>query len=229
MKMRLLVVGALAALVAPHALSAQALGVAVRGGTMGFGAEGAVGFGQSVVVRAGLGLLPIEPNVAGFLDLGDDVKAKLELPGSWYNLGVDLYLGGSFRIGGGMLRKPDDPTLTITASSNDQVDIGDETYSGEDVSEIRGTLSAKNSAPYLIVGFGKHTSTGVGLFLDMGVAFLGDPQVTLEATEGNQTVIDSAAFQTQLAQEEQKVNDDLPVWAKRYWPILSVGLRIGLG
>lgn len=229
MKKRVFALGAAALIALPVTLSAQALGVGVRAGTLGFGAEGALGLGERVALRGGVGLFPIETDASKFWDIGADVDAKLKLPDTWYNIGVDIYLGGAFRIGGGMLYRPDDPTITATLPAGGTVDIGGQTYTGADVSEVVGALDAKNSAPYGLIGFGKHTSTGVGLFLDLGVAFLGDSHVSLEATKGDPTVIGSPIFQQRLAQEEQNLESDLPNWAKKYWPIASIGLRIGIG
>ena len=106
--------------------------------------------------------------------------------------------------------------------------IGGVTYTATDVAEVEGRLVSKDKAPYVLIGFGKHTSSGIGLFLDLGVAMTGDPTVELEATSGNATVINSAAFQDRLRQEEISLQDDLPTYAK-YWPIFNIGLRIGIG
>jgi len=227
MKKRVLAFGVAALIAIPVALSAQALGVGVRVGTLGFGAEAALGLGEMVAVRGGVGLFPIETDATKFWDVGADVNAKLKLPNTWYNIGLDVYLGGAFRIGGGMLYRPDDPTITATLPPGGMVDIGDQTYTGAQISGVVGSLDAKSSAPYALIGFGKHTSTGTGLFLDLGLAFLGDSHVSLEATGG--TLKDDPIFQQQLAIEEQNLENDLPNWAKKYWPIASLGLRIGIG
>ncbi len=229
MKKGLLVLTGAALLALPVTASAQGFGVAARAGTLGLGAEAALGLSDNLVVRGGLGLFPIETDATRFWDIGQGVDATLKFPDTWYNVGLDLYLGGSFRIGGGMLYKPDNPTITATLQPSGEIDIGGQTYGVDEVSEVVGSLSTKASAPYVLIGFGKHTSPGVGLFLDLGVAFMGDSQVTLEATKGNELLIGSEAFQQRLRQEEQNLDGDLPAWAKKYWPIASIGLRIGLG
>jgi hypothetical protein len=229
MKKGLFILTGAALLALPVTASAQGFGVAARAGTLGLGAEAALGLSDNLVVRGGIGLFPIETDATRFWDVGQGVDATLKFPDTWYNVGVDLYLGGSFRIGGGMLYKPDDPSVTATLQSTGEIEIGGETYTASDVSEVVGSLSMKDSAPYVLIGFGKHTSPGIGLFLDLGVAFLGDSQVTLEATEGNPLIIDSEPFQQRLRQEEQNLDSDLPGWAKKYWPIASIGLRVGVG
>ncbi|MHB1194597.1 MAG: hypothetical protein ACYC6F_16350 [Longimicrobiales bacterium] len=228
MKRSLFALTAAALLALPAALSAQGFGIAARAGTLGVGAEAAVGVTDAFVIRGGIGLLPVELKNPSFWEPGEDVDATLKLPKTWYNIGADLYLGGGFRVGGGMLFKPDDPTLTGALTGNASIDIGGTTYTATDVAEVVGTLKSKSSAPYALIGFGKHTKTGIGLFLDLGVAMLGDPDVSLEATKGNPTIINSATFQARLRQEEQTIEDDFGSYLK-LWPILNIGIKLGIG
>jgi len=156
----------------------------------------------------------------------DDIEFTVTLPEKWISIGADIYLGGTFRIGAGMLFKPDDPTLTgeIVGGS---VQIGDVTYTSTDVAQLTGTLDSKDSAPYVLIGFGKHTSTGIGLFLDLGAAFIGEPVVSLDAT-GNSTLIGTSEFQAELRKQEINIENDLGSYIK-VWPIINIGLRIGVG
>jgi len=214
----------------PAALGAQGVGVGARAGTLGFGVEGAVGLGNHVAVRGGLGLWTVNIDATGFWEPGPGVSATLHLPRTWYNIGVDLYpVSGDFRIGGGMLYKPDNPTVVATADPTASVEIGGRTYTASDVGEVEGTLVSRKSAPYVLIGFGRHARKGVGLFLDLGVAFLGEPSVELAATRGDPTVIQSPEFKAALAAESAKLQSDLPTWAKKYWIIASVGIKLGLG
>ncbi len=228
MNKRLLVVTAAALITLPGALAAQGIGVAARAGTLGIGAEGAVGLTDAFVIRGGIGLMPLELKNPSFWEPGTDVDATLKLPKTWYNIGADLYLGSGFRVGGGMLFKPDDPTLTGTLTGNAEIDIGGTKYKATQVAEVVGTLNSKNAAPYALIGFGKHTAKGIGLFLDIGVAMLGDPEVTLEATKGDPNVINSPQFQSRLRTEEQTIEDDFGTYL-RLWPILNLGIKLGLG
>jgi hypothetical protein len=229
MKKLVLTLGAATLMALPAPLVAQGIGVGVRAGTLGLGAEAALGLSSHLVVRGGIGVVPLVVKNPSFWSPGQDVNAKLTLPKSWYNIGVDLYpTGGTFRIGAGFLFKPDDPTLTGTLSTTGSIDIGGTTYSGAQVWEVTGTLHSKTKAPYVLIGFGRHTKSGIGLFLDLGVAFLGDPGVTLEATKGDPTVTSSAAFQQALRDEEQKIHNDTATYLK-YWPIADLGIKLGLG
>lgn len=223
MRMRLAVVTAAALAAAPAALAAQGFGVAGRIGTLGIGAEGALGLGPSFVVRAGLGLMPFSPSTTI-----DDIDFELSLPDTWFNVGGDLYLGGSgFRIGGGLLVKPDDPTLVGELTEGTRIEIGDQDYGRDQVSALEGTIDSRNTAPYFLIGFGKHTSSGVGLFLDVGAAVLGEPEVRLSA-KGDRAVVESDQFQAELRKQEQRTEDDIGSYLN-FWPIINLGVKIGLG
>jgi hypothetical protein len=67
----------------------------------------------------------------------------------------------------------------------------------------------------------------MGLFLDVGVAFMGEPDFQLDA-EGGSLNSQSGPLRTALDTEEQEFEDDAGAYL-RYWPILNLGFRIGVG
>lgn len=219
MRDRVLIIAALSALLAPGQALAQGVGLGVRAGTLGIGAEGAVGLTGNLVVRGGIGLMPWEPEQ----DI-DEITYSLNLPDTWFTLGLDLYLAGPLRVGAGLLYKPDDPSLSARLLS--ETEIGNEIYTPEQVGTLRATLNARRKAPYLIVGLGRHDNPGLGLSLDLGVAFLGKPGFTLTAEGG--TLIDDPTFEVNLRAEEVNLESDAG-FLLQYWPILNVGLRLGIG
>lgn len=217
MKKTVLALAAVALLALPGVAEAQ-FGIAGRAGTLGVGGEAALGLGD-IVIRGGIGLVPFEPTTTI-----SDIEVTLKLPESWYNIGVDLYLGEAFRIGGGMLFKSEDPTLegVPTATTN----VGGLDFTAAELGTLTGVLDSEDKAPYVLIGFGRHTAKGIGLFLDLGVAFTGDPVVTLDATGG--TFSDQAELRARLDAEAADFEADVGSYLK-YWPILNIGLRIGLG
>ena len=106
MRKSLFALAAVATLSMPGLAEAQ-FGIGARAGTLGLGAEAAVNVTSAFVLRGGLGFMPFEVDASSFWDLGNDVETKLKFPESSYNIGADLYVGSSFRIGGGMLFKPE--------------------------------------------------------------------------------------------------------------------------
>jgi hypothetical protein len=228
MKKSLFVLATAALVALPGTASAQGFGIAGRAGTLGVGAEAALGLSDAFVIRGGLGLLPIETDISDLVDVGTNAKVNLTFPKTWVNIGADLYLGGSMRIGGGILFKPDNPEVEGSLTAGGKFEIGGKEYTVSEVAAVKGTLNAKKQVPYFLVGFGKHTKSGIGLFLDVGGAYLGDNALELSAT-GNPAVINSADFQTRLNQEEKDILEELPVWARKFWPILSIGIKLGIG
>lgn len=218
MKSSLPFVSLLGLLLAVDGASAQ-VGVAGRIGTLGIGAEAAISLSDRIVIRGGLGLSQLEANTTF-----DGVSVVLTLPESWYNVGIDLYLNGAFRIGGGILFKPDDPT--ITGAFEDEVEIGGRTFTSAEIGTLTGQVLSEDRAAYVLIGFGKHTSSGIGLSLDVGAAFLGNPSVTLAAEGG--TFPDQAELDARLELEAQAFEEDMKAYLK-IWPILSLGIRIGIG
>jgi hypothetical protein len=202
---------------APSA-SAQGVGIAGRAGTVGIGVEGALGLSPNLVVRGGLALMPFE-----FESTIDDIDFTVELPDSWYNIGLDFYPTGSFRIGGGMLFKSEGPTLTGEPTTS--VDIGGVDYTPEELGTLHGSLVSGDTAPYVLIGFGNHTDAGFGFFVDLGVAFLGDPEIELDAQGGSYP--DQAELRRQLDLQETELEDEAGQYLS-YYPFLSVGVRFGL-
>jgi hypothetical protein len=122
-------------LAVPVAVSAQGLGIAGRAGTLGIGGEVALDLGESLVARAGFGLMPFEPSIT----IGD-MDVTLKLPEKWYNVGLDLYLGGSFRLGAGMLFKSEDPSLVGNFTTSQ--DIGGRTFTPSELGTLTGVIDS---------------------------------------------------------------------------------------
>jgi len=209
----------LAAVVAgPEASSAQ-LGVGGRVGTLGAGVEGAIGLSDRIVFRGGVGLSTLKANTTF-----DGIDVELSLPESWYNIGIDLYLTNTIRIGGGVLFKPDDPTLTGTFDA--PVDIGGRTFTPSEIGTLTGRIESNDKAAYALIGFGRHTSSGIGISLDVGAAFLGTPSVSLAAEGG--TFSDVTELNARLEQEARDFEDDMKAYLQ-VWPILNLVIHIGIG
>ncbi len=197
----------------------QGFGLGVRAGTLGFGGEAAMAVGERVVVRAGIGWNPVEPDISL-----SEIDVTAELP-TWYNAGLDVYLNGAFRLGAGVLFKPDDPSLSAVFTQDQEV--GGQTFTPQQIGTLVGVIDSRDQVPYVLIGFGKHTAPGVGLFADFGVAFLGEPDFQLDAVGGSLNS-QSGPLRDALDTEEQQFEDDAGSYL-RFWPILNVGLRIGVG
>jgi len=204
----------------PFGAEAQSLGIGARAGFLGFGGEAAVELNRSVVLRGGFGVFPID-----FTSQYSGISYTVTPPSSIGNLGVDLYPGGrGFRIVAGLMsRSGNVEILSGDLSDGSPVQIGDDKY--DQPGTISGVLKSKSTAPFVGIGFGRHTAPGFGLFLDFGVAFVGDPEVSLDASGPIREV---PGFLENLRKEEQEI-EEVGGGLLKYWPVFSVGIRLGIG
>ncbi len=216
---------ALALALAPASASAQ-FAIAPKIGTTGLGADVAIGLGDNLAARGGFGLFPVDLTFEA-----GDINYDFETP-NFITVGLDFYPAGSFRLMAGALIRQNDFKLTGTTSG--QYEVGDSTYT--ESGTISGIVTNSSTAPFVGIGFGRHTSPGIGFFIDLGVAFTGDPSVVLDAS---QNLKDKLGFEAELRREEAKIQADLrgegdgsyvDVPTKlNLWPFLQIGLKIGLG
>lgn len=209
---------ALLLLVAPARASAQ-VSILPKIGSGGLGGDVAIALTDRLGVRAGLGFVPLE-----FEDVEiDDLEYTLTTPDFFVTAGVDLTLVGPLRLSGGVLFRSGDFEYE-SAFENENVEIGDATY--DNVSgRLFGAWESRTTSPFIALGLGGTTGAGVGLFLDVGVAFAGDPEITA-AVDGDIASIPD--IQVEVERERQNINRDIPKYAE-LWPFLQLGVKIGLG
>jgi hypothetical protein len=209
---------ALALLVAPTRASAQ-IAILPKIGFAGLGGDVAVALTDRLGVRGGLGFIPFE-----FEDVEiDDLDYTLTMPDFFATAGVDLMLAGPLRLSGGLLFRSGDFAYESVFDS-ETVEIGNETYT--DVSgRLFGSWQSRTTSPFIAFGLGGTTGGGIGVFLDLGVAFAGDPEVTA-AVDGD--IASIPGIQAEVERERQSINDDIPDYAE-LWPFLQFGVKIGLG
>lgn len=203
----------------PTTLRAQELGIGARIGTLGLGAEAALSLNDNIAIRGGIGSFILD-----FDGDYDDVNYTVTPPSLTTTLGIDLYpTGGSFRIMGGLMLRSEDIRLDSgDLAESGSVEIGDETY--DEAGFLHGEIDTKATSPFVGIGFGRHTSGGFGVTLDLGVAFVGEPDVILTA-EG--PIASAEGIQTELDREAQNIQDEAGSYLQ-YWPILSFGVKIPL-
>ena len=197
--------------------SAQDLGLAVHGGSLGLGADVADAFNQSVGFRAGGNFFPFGINFTA-----SDVNYSLDLPSPQFMVLADLYPTGSFRVSAGVMISS--AKFELTGQLDGPVNIGGSSYTPAEVGNLTGTLETRDVSPYLGIGFGNPAFGRVGFFLDLGVAFHGNPQASA-AVDG--PIAAAPGFQQDLDLEIQEIQDD--VESITIYPVLSVGISIGFG
>ena len=107
-----------------------------------------------------------------------------------------------------------------------EADIGDGKYTEPEVKTLATTLSSGDRAPYLLLGFGSQSSSGLSITADIGVVRLSDAKLTMAAT-GDEELLKSNEFRLNLALEEEDTRDDYGNFVN-YWPIVSISVRYGI-
>ncbi len=216
----------------PDSALAQKVAFSARVGTIGAGPEVSLGT-AAVRLRAGYGLLPIKLDAAKHFEIDGVASATLELPKNWYTVGADFSLGGLFRIGGGLLYRPNEVVAEVTLDEGAGIDLGGIKYSygKAGLKGIKGTQTSRKAMPYAMSSLSVGGASGLGLFLDLGVAFAGEPEASLKSilipgTDVPQSLLDE--LESNLKKEEDRFVKEAAKYLK-YWPILSVGVRFGLG
>ena len=195
--------------------------IGARAGTLGIGGELSFGLGRMLAVRGGVGLAPYT-----FKSDFSGINYEITFPDRIWNIGIDVYPFGGLRLTGGVLNRP---KFGLAATGQQTTEVGGRTYTGD--IEITGSFSNENeTAPYAAIGFGRATGRGLGFFVDLGAAFMGDAQLELsgrctEASTGQPCPDFEANLETERQQAEADMNKAGEI-AKLH-PILQIGVRIG--
>ena len=196
--------------------------VGARIGTLGLGADVAVGLTDRIAIRGGAGFLGFDLDVTPWSDLASNRTAELSLPDALYTLGAE-YSFGRVRAEAGVLVRSGDPVYTITYRSGATIDIGGGFYAEPDVRTLTTTHASRSSAPYALLGFAPELSSRLRLEVDLGAVFPLDAGFEMSAT-GDPTVLGSRRFFDDLETERLDAEADAGALL-HVWPMFSIGLR----
>ena len=187
--------------------SAQAAGIGARVGTTGLGADVAWDLAPTLSARLGYSAGTVNHDVSTDLT---NYHGKLKL--SNLNTFLDFApLGPLFRISGGFI------------FNDNKFDVNTDQVNG---SSISGTVKpSKSAAPYLGIGYGRVSGTGVNFYADLGVMYQGSPKATLTANCGTLSAGQCSTLQSQAASEQAQLEDKLK--NAKYYPVLNIGPTIG--
>ena len=223
---KLMIVGALALLpVLPGATSAQGTSFGIGGhvGLNGYGADAAFGIGQNFDIRAGISFAPdthfltklIPSDISG-------VEYDINIPTTTIRAGLDFHVLGPLKLIGGIMYRTED--LGASATVTEPVELGGTLYN--EPGTLSATLDQNNLLPYVGIGFGHLANPGIGVYLDIGIAYSGDATVDIDASGelGGAPGIEEA-----LQEEADLFLADTPDLIKKLYPVLELGVKIGFG
>ena len=216
---RSITLAALAIAGAATAGAAQAQ-IAVGGsiGTAGASAEAQLKVAPGINIRGGYNYLQY-----GADDTYDGVAYEGDLDLTTLGAFVDVHpFGNSFFITGGAYFG--EKTLGLFATPTQNVEIGSQTFTPAQVGTLSLAADLEDTAPFIGLGWDTtFENPGIGFKFLAGAMFTGTPQVNLTATGG--TLSNDANFQTQLAQEEQNLQDEISDY--EIYPVVQVGVTLG--
>ncbi len=206
----------MAAMLATGAAQAEmGLGLGVKAGTLGLGAEITKSFTETLNGRVGF-------NSYKFTTSGKEGDVDYDIDMKWQSTALLLDWhpgGGSFRLTAGYMLNGN--KLEMTAKPTSNYTIGDQTYTLAQVGTLTGTVDMDNG-PYVGLGWGNAGTKGFGFSFELGAIYQGSPKVNLNATG---TLATDANFQTELTKEEKKAQDSLDSF--KWYPQIALGLSYG--
>ena len=214
---RVTLVSALACcLLSPGAARGQ-VALAARASTLGIGAELSFRAARNVSVRLGGNYLEFSRD-ATIEDIDYHVTPHFENGTAI----LDVHpFGGAFHLSGGLLLNYNEGELVATLA--DDIVIGGQSYTPQEVGSLTGTVNFNKTAPYFGIGFAGQSR--IAFLFDLGVGYSGRPQVELVG----QTTLTGAAkdeFDARVEQERQEVEAELDRRKYlRFHPVLSLGVK----
>ncbi len=204
------------------ASGAQAAGVGARAGTTGIGGDVAFDLMPTLSARFGYSGGSVNRTFDN-TDITYDGKLSLSNTSALLDFAP---LGPLFRLTGGLVYAKNKVDATGVPNGSVYI-IDDKPYLSSDVGTLSGQLKpSKTVAPYLGIGFGRVSGTGINFYADFGVMFQGGASVNLSASCGPTTPAATCdAIRSSVAQEQQKLEDD--VKAFKYWPVANIGVTVG--
>ena len=202
----------LALLAASVANADNDFGIGVKAGTLGLGLEASWKPLPYMDIRIGASSYDYDNN-GNYAGINYDSTIALD---QYYATANFHFPISPMRITAGIYSNGNE--VLLLNDSGDDLNIGGITYPGASIGTLSSTTSFSDRAPYLGIGFDFTLAGKVGLNLDLGVLWQGDPEVTLEA-DGILGL--DPNFQDALEAERQALEDDLSDF--KAWPVISLG------
>jgi hypothetical protein len=213
MKITILKAAALLLLLTTGTASADLnLGVGVKAGTLGLGLEGRWRPLPYMDLRFGGNTYEYDDDGS---QAGVNYDAVLNLD-TFYATANFRFPLSPFRVTAGLFSNGNEFQMTSVDSGT--FDIGGTTFSSAEVGTLQSVTSFSSTAPYIGVGYDFSLFKKVGLNLDFGLLWQGDPEVSLTA---DGLLAQDAGFMQSLENERLELEDEMSDF--KAWPVVSLG------
>lgn len=187
-------------------------GIGVKAGTTGIGVEGTWRPLPYIDVRVGANSYDYDDDGS---QAGINYDATLTLE-SFYATGNFRFPLSPFRVTAGVYSNGNE--LNMISDDSLTYDVGGQTYTSAEVGTLRSTTSFASTAPYLGFGYDFSLFGKVGMNIDIGVLWQGEPDVTLTA---DGLAANDPQFQSALETERQELQDEVKDY--KAWPVATLG------
>lgn len=193
-------------------------GVGFKAGTLGLGLEGRWSPLPWLDLRAGVNQYDYDTSGS---EAGINYDATFSSD-NYYLTGNFRFPLSPFRVTAGAYSNGNELLMTSQDTGGSNFAIGGTTFSATDVGSLQSVTSFDSTSPYVGVGYDFEIFGKVGLNLDFGVLWQGEPSITLLATglaTAPQPVQDALgpALELERLELENEVSD------YKAWPVLSLG------
>ena len=209
-----LLVGCIGFLSYSGAVADQNLWLGVKAGTLGAGVEASWRPIPWLDVRVGLNQFDYDDRGT---ESGINYDAELSLD-NYYGTANFRFPLSPMRFTAGAYNNGNE--LTLTSRDAGTLEIGSTVYPGAAVGTLTSVASFDSLAPYTGIGFDFDLFDKVGLSLDLGVLWQGEPDVTLSA---DGVLASDPNFQQSLDAERDQLEAELESY--KVWPVLSLGFN----
>ncbi len=203
----------LSLMTAGSATAGDSLSLGIKAGTLGVGLEATWRPIPWLDLRAGGNMFDYDDSGS---QAGINYDATLQLE-SYYLTGNFLFPVSPFRVTVGAFSNGNE--LQMVSMDQATYNVGNSPpLSPTEVGTLRSTTYFEDVAPYLGVGFDFSIAGKVGLNLDFGVLWQGEPLVSL-TSDG--TLANDPLFMAELEAERLELETEFEDF--KAWPVVSVG------
>ncbi len=203
-----------ALLISGNALADHNLWLGVKAGTLGLGVEAAWRPIPWLDVRVGANQFDYDDRGS---QAGINYDAELSLD-NFYGTANFRFPLSPMRFTAGAYSNGNE--LNMISRDALAFDVGGTVYPADAVGTLTSTTSFDSTSPYVGVGFDFDVFDKVGLTLDFGVLWQGEPNVTLES---DGLLANDALFLDSLEAERQEIESEFEDY--KAWPVVSLGFN----
>ncbi|MDA0679831.1 MAG: hypothetical protein O3A13_07680 [Proteobacteria bacterium] len=192
--------------------------VGIKAGTLGFGVEGSwqpIGW---LDLRAGINFYDYDDTGS---QAGINYDATLALD-TYYLTGNLKFPASPFRMTLGAFTNNNEVRMASKAMPSYQLGSNSTPYLPADVGTLTSVASFDGVSPYIGGGFDFSIMNRLGLSLDFGVLWQGEPIVSL-ASDGALALISDPGFLADLEAERLQLEDELK--DLKAYPVVSIGFN----